>query len=401
MNINDARVLALNGAMLAEGCFEFEGADASDLLQPQNALIAIHDRPGQGTEFALAGNARRDADGLWSADWPVHSVAFKPAVPPLDQLLDFPSFALSSEGVPSNSVRFDLAAEHSAFAWVALNTVYGAERRVESVLGNAAAVSMEIMRDADGFAIMIEARLDAPKRGDRQLAPITVRVRAKLSFETIALAGSRLWWRGGAERWDHQGQDSSGPLSDVLTLGRAGGTPFFKGTLELGPNLPEIYRGTWVEAQSFGRRLILRPQREPKRLPGGFYGGNSGGVQLVLHNLGQECWKELLGEKDEAVLIQSGDGIGFSQRVTGRDVGDEGPHEQPITMMRTRLSRQRDGLAISLVGELGPYSQRNPRYPPLGPDFGVEFFVPRTLLLARGLILGDMYQERRREIEAG
>jgi len=360
------------------------------------AMVMVHQWPSQGTEFALVGNARRDADGLWSADWPIHSVRLHPTLPPIDQLLDFPSFALSAEGVPSNSCRFDLAAEHSAFAWVALDAVYGLDRQRESLLGDAQKLAIEVTRDPKGFELALEAKLLEPKRGQVRVAPLSVRVRVRLSLATTAVAGSRLWWRGGAERWESQGDERPTELDKTLVLGRHGGTPFFEGTLDLGPNLPEVYRGTWVEAHIFGRRLTLTPQREPKRLPGGFYAGHSTGPQLVLNNFGPDSWKELLADQDEAELIQSGSGIGFSQRVTGRDVQDEGPHEQPITMMRTRLRRTDEGLAVSLVGELGPIRQANPHYDPLGPDFGVEFLIPTTLLFARGIQIGDMYQQRKR-----
>ena len=398
MNIEEARVLASRGAMLADGAFEFEGADASDFLQPPNAMVAIRDWPGRGTEFGLVGNARRDPDGLWSADWPVHSIALQSTVPVLERLLDYPSFAASSDGSRSDVVRFDLSAEHSAFAWVVLDSVYMTEPRREAIRGTASIVSIEAKRNADGFTFTIEATVDEPKRGEEQLAPIKVRATASLSFATMALAGSSLWWRGGPDCWGNpqraEGGEKLGPLAAALTLDRAGGTPFFKGTLELGPNLPDVYRGTWVQAQVYGRRMILRPQREPTRLAGGFCSGMNMGPDLVLHNFGPETWAELLADSDEGELIQSGSGIGFSQRVTGRDVGDEGPHEQPITMLRTRLRRAVEGLAVSLIGELGPIRQKNPHHPPLGPDFGVEFVVPTQLLFVRGIVLGGMYQER-------
>jgi hypothetical protein len=63
-------------------------------------------------------NAFSSPDGLWSANWPVHPLAFQTTVPSFDQLLDYPSFVLSSAGVPSHRVRFELSAEHSHFAWV-------------------------------------------------------------------------------------------------------------------------------------------------------------------------------------------------------------------------------------------------------------------------------------------
>jgi len=120
MNLDDGRVLASSGDMLADGTFDFEGAEAPQFLHAADALIAVRSGPGRhGTRFELVANARRDADGLWSAGSALHSVSFQSTLPPLDQLLDFPSFALSSEGVPSDVTRFELLAEHSAFAWVA------------------------------------------------------------------------------------------------------------------------------------------------------------------------------------------------------------------------------------------------------------------------------------------
>ena len=122
MNIDDGRVLASSGAMLADGEFQFEGVEALECSRPAGAMVAVRSRLGWfATEFAMVGNARCDADGLWSADWHVHALAFQTTVPPFDQLLDYPSFALSSAGVPSHRVRFELSAEHTHFAWVAVD----------------------------------------------------------------------------------------------------------------------------------------------------------------------------------------------------------------------------------------------------------------------------------------
>jgi len=96
MNIDDGRVLASSGVTLADGEFQLEGAEGLECLIPADAMVAVRSRPGLWpTEFAPVGNARRDTDGLWSADWPVHLFAFQTTVPPLDELLDYPSFALA------------------------------------------------------------------------------------------------------------------------------------------------------------------------------------------------------------------------------------------------------------------------------------------------------------------
>ena len=93
MNIDEGRILALNGAMLADGTFEFEGEEARSLLAPPNAMVMVRPFEGLGSsEIALVGNARRDVDGFWSSDWPVHSIRLEKNVAPLERLLDYPSF---------------------------------------------------------------------------------------------------------------------------------------------------------------------------------------------------------------------------------------------------------------------------------------------------------------------
>jgi hypothetical protein len=136
------------------------------------------------------------------------------------------------------------------------------------------------------------------------------------------------------------------------------------------------------------------------RMDNGFYQGSSLGPQLVLNHSGPEAWKEMLGDRDEAELSQSGSGIGYSQRVTGPSTHDEGPHVQQIITMRTRLRRSEEGLAVSLLGELGPYDTQKPVYDPLGPDFAVEFFVPTAFFFSRGMTFGKMWQERKQRLEA-
>ena len=397
MNIDDGRVLASSGEMLADGEFQFEGAEAPQSLRPVGAMVAVRSSAGWfASEFALVGNARCDADGLWSADRPVHSLAFQTTVPPLDQLLDYPSFALSSAGVPSHRVRFELSAEHSHFAWVAADRVLGEEALRPSLIGGARTVAIEVTRTAEAFDFAIEARVDEPKRGEIRAAPFAVRVTAKLTLVTLALAGSRLWWRGGAERWSSPAEDQSGPLAQVLTLDSAGGTPFFRGTLDLGKDQRDYSRGPWVRAQLSEHSLRLTPHRELRRSRG-FVAGNNYGPDLIFDNLGSAAWKEMLGNADQAMLEQAGAGIGHVQGVTGRDAGEVGPHIQPISAVRVRLRRSEEGLRISFDGKLGDVRQK-PSQPLLGPEFHGDFFIPTAFLFARGIRLGDQWIERQRRL---
>ena len=397
MNIDDGRVLASSGAMLADGEFQFEGAEALECPRPAGAMVAVRSRPGWFvTEFAMVGNARCDADGLWSADWPVHSLAFQTTVPPFDQLLDYPSFALSSAGVPSHRVRFELSAEHSHFAWVAVDRPLIEEALRPTLIGGARTVAIEVSRTAEAFDFAIEARVDEPKRGETRAAPFTVRVTAKLSFATMALAGSRLWWRGGAERWSPPVEDQPGPLAQVLTLDNAGGTPYFRGTLDLGAGQRDYTRGPWVRAQVSEHSLRLTPQRELKRSMG-FVAGNNYGPDLIFDNLGSAAWKEMLADADDVVLEQAGAGIGHVQGVTGRDAGEVGPHIQPISAARIRLSRSEEGLRIGFDGRLGDVRQ-TPSQPLLGPEFHGDFMIPTAFLFARGIVLRDQWRERQRRL---
>ena len=393
MNIDDGRVLALSGAMLADGEFQFEGAEAPEFLRPVDAMVAVRSRSGWlSTEFAMVGNARRDADGFWSADWPVHSLALQATLPPLDQLLDFPSFALLTDGVLSDRVRFDLSAQHSHFARVAVDVVLDQERRRHALFGVAHGIVIEVKRTADAFEFAIDARVEEPKRGEERAAPFTVHVATTLSYATMALAGSGLWWRGGAERWKRPAEDQSGPLARVLTLDRAGGTPYFRGTLDLGPGQPGYTRGPWVKALVSEHSLRLTPQRELRR-SAGFVEGNNYGPDLVFDNLGTAAWKEMLTAADEAVLEQKGAGIGHVQGLTGRDVGDSGPHIQPISTVRTRLLRSGQGLQITVDGQLGEIQQK-PSQATLGPEFHGDFLIPTAFLLARGILLRNQWAER-------
>ena len=400
MNIDDGRVLAIGGGMLADGEFQFDGAEASQFIRPAEWMIEVRSDPRRlGTQFGLRPNPRRDADGLWSADWPIHSVAFQSPLPPLDQLLDFPSFALSSDGVPSDRVRFDLAGEHTSFAWVIVDYVSGSAKGREMLRGVARLLGIEVVRTAEALEFQIEAPVDDPMRGDEAAAPFTVRVTAKLSFATMALAGSGLWWRGGPDRWALPTPEQTGPLAEVLTLDRAGGAPYFAGALDLGPAQPDFTRGGWVHAYLSDRRLRLRSQTDFSSSRG-FVSGSNLGPELVFHNLGTAAWKELLADGDEAVLEQSGAGIGEVQGVTGRDVGETGPHEQPITAVRIRLSRSEEGLRIAFDGQLGKMRQ-TPRQAPLGPEFHGDFLVPTAFLFARGINLLNQWGERQKRLGKG
>jgi hypothetical protein len=326
----------------------------------------------------------------------VHSLAFETTLPPLDDLLDFPSFALSSQGVPSDRVHFELSAKHSHFARAVVDSVFGNERRRDSLVGVARTLAMQVTRTADAFEFAIEARVSEPTRGKDPAAPFSVRVTARLSFTTMALAGSKLWWRGGGERWSQPAENQAGPLAQVLTLDRAGGTPYFAGMLDLGAGQPVNARGPWVKALVSEHALRLTPQR-PLRRSMGFVQGDNHGPDLVFDNLGPAAWKELLADGDAAVLDQTGAGIGHVQGVTGRDVGDVGPHIQPISAVSVRLNRSEEGLRISFDGKLGEVRQK-PSRTPLGPEFHGDFLVPTAFLFARDILLRNQWAERQRRL---
>jgi hypothetical protein len=397
MNIDDGRVLASTGAMLADGDFQFEGAEGLECLIPADAMVAVRSRPGSlPTEFALVGNARRDPDGFWSADWPVHSLAFQSTMPPLDELLDYPSFALSRAGVPSHRVRFELTAEHSHFAWVVVDGPSVDDALRPPLMGGARTLAIEVSRTAEAFDCAIEARVDEPKRGETRTAQFTLRVTAQLSFATLALAGSRLWWQGGRERWRQPVEDQSGPLARVLTLDKVGGTPYFRGALDLGCGQRDYTRGPWVRAQVAERTLRLTPQPELTRSRG-FVAVTNCGPDLIFDNLGSAVWKGMLADADDVVLEQAGTGIGHVQGVTGPGAGEFGPHIQRISAVRIRLSRSEEGLRISFDGTLGDVRQ-TPSQPLLGPEFHGDFMIPTAFLFARGIVLRDQWQERQRRL---
>jgi hypothetical protein len=83
-----------------------------------------------------------------------------------------------------------------------------------------------------------------------------------------------------------------------VTLDHAGGTPYFRRTLDLGAGERDYTRGAWVRAQVSEHSLRLTPQRELKRSMG-FVAGNNCGPDLILDNLGSAAWKEMLADADD------------------------------------------------------------------------------------------------------
>lgn len=394
MTIDDGRVLALTGAMLADGRFEFEGEEAEGMLRPANASVAIRGGDGRRSgEFAWVGNATPDPDGLWSADWPVHSIALTASVPALDRLLDFPTFA----GL-SDTAAFEFRGEHCAFAWLALDTPPLAERRREALLGHAESLRIEVERSANGLEFMVEARAERPRRGESAAPPITVRCTASLSFATMALAGSGLWWRanrsGLSKIWSDAPQ--TGPLAQALALDHYGGTPFFAGELDLGRPTPSLPGGPWIRAWVHERMLRLQPQGELEA--GGLVRARTGGPELVLHNLGIASWNEILGQSDQAVLELQGSGIGELNGVTGKEVGESGPHTQPVTSLAVEIARRPEGLRFRMEGEVAPLVPPGPAYRLFGPRIRAEFLVPTAFLFARYVNLPNLYPRRQRAL---
>ena len=398
MNIGDACILASSGAMLAPGEFLLEGIDAPAFPVAGNSMIAVSPgSDGQGATFALVGNAVREADGLWSADPATHTIALHPSVPALEHLLAYPSFALSRKGIPSSRTRFTLSAEHSAVARVALGTGGARQPGSEPLLGNAASGTIEMRRAAHGIAFELAMRVEEGRRGEERAPPFTARVKAELSFATMALAGSRLWWQSGAEKWSQPETEQTGPLARVLTLDRAGGTPYFRGTLDLGGTASERPAPSWVKARIFEHRLRLRAQ-ERVHGHGGFVSANSYGPDLILENLGSAAWKAMLADGNEAVLESSGAGIRRVEGVTGRDAGEIGPHEQPVTALRVRLSRSAEGLRMAFDGRLGALRQ-TPSQPPLGPELRGDFVIPAAFLFATGISLPGQWADRQESLK--
>lgn len=66
----------------------------------------------------------------------------------------------------------------------------------------------------------------------------------------------------------------------------------------------------------------------------------------------------MLVDADDVVLEQAGAGIGHVQGVTGRDAGEVGPHIQPISAVRIRLSRSEEGLRMGFDGGSATFGKR-------------------------------------------
>lgn len=397
MNIDDGQVAAFSGEMLAEGTFTFRGKGSEGLQTAASGKVGVRPgRGGRGTAFTLYANPVRDSDGLWSAGRALHTVTFERTIALLEGLLDYPSFVGQDPPAPPDRISLDLRAENSAFAWVVVDAADGSIPIRAALLGRADAVRIDAHRDAHAIAITIALEVPAPRRGETVAPPLLLEVTARLSFATLALAGSPLWWQGGVERWSVPSGDQSGPLARRLTLDRAGGAPFFRGHLDFGGGRKMRAEPAWVRATIAEDRLQLTAPDQVESAVG-FTEGSRTGPMLEFYNLGPAMWKRMLGDRDEAGFEQTGAGIGHVEGVTGREAGEIGPHQQAITSLQVQLFRSEEGLRIAFRGMFGPLTQK-PTMPPLGPEFHGEFLIPAVFLFARGMASIKQWQERQRQL---
>lgn len=207
MNINDGRLVALTGAMLAEGTFAFRGVDTDGFRKPRNPMVGVQLAQGSHhKQFNLYDSPTRDSDGFWTATSALHSVTLLGPMPSLDRLIDYPSFGQSPDPEDRRRMKVHMSADNSAFAWVALDQHYSPPIR-PALTGTAAAITVEASREGDALAFKIALRVDEPVRGDLRSSPFDVEVTARLNLATLALAGSRLLSSVGAGQWSQSDAD--------------------------------------------------------------------------------------------------------------------------------------------------------------------------------------------------
>lgn len=395
MNIDDAQIVAATGEILAQGSFAFHGDGAVAFQQAHSPLVGV--RIGEGrhaTAFALYDSPTRDADGLWSVGRPLHSIAFERSVAPLSALLDYPSFTGSAGAGSCDRTSIDMRAENGALAWVVVNAGEGVIDGLPPILGRAEAVRISAERDAHAITVRIGCDVPAPKRGEASLPPLHLELSARLPFAALALAGSPLWWVGGAERWSVPLAEQTGLLAQHMTLDPAGGMPLFRGHLDFGGPDRLQKPKPWIAARIADHDLLLSPVERPAS-DRGFVTWPRGGPQISFNALGSAVWKQMLGNRDQAAFALSGAGIGHLDGVTGKDAGEMGPHRQDITALQGQLTRSEAGLHIAFRGTLGPLNQE-PVTSPLGPEFQGDFMIPAVFLFARRMALASHWPERQR-----
>ena len=389
----------MDGSVLTDGQLALDAGEALRelIILPPFAALGVNPRPSGTSVLRIDAYERvlRGADGLYAAPAPCASIEFSANVPPLHQLIGMyaaegrKAIQLVSEGLPLATVCLPFRnpeADKSRIAFLQCDRV-----------------AIELEFTGEGLTIRFAARISSMIS-----PPPGLDLAGTVLHGELLLCGKGLTLLGLPSRGDPNIRSESRPLSvEALRQAELGiaGTAFqlAEGHADWGQDGSNRHpRGPFLMLHLAERETGMRPYAQAVIQHDGKVAGTgaeTGGPYLRLA-LGLADFARMLEHEDSAACTLRGAGIGHIEGRTGRDAYEEGSLRQEIGQIDLRLTRSAEGLQLEAVGELLPL-------PPsasdasLGPRLSFGFFLPRTLILARGWRLPRFWDDRKADTPAG
>lgn len=395
LRLDELAVRPLDGSAFVEGALGLYAASGEPVMASapgQPIGIACRRPGGRPATFSLFDKVVQAPDGFHEAGPPSLHVDLGETVPDLFSLLSFSSEAarhrISADEVRLVNVRWQAPQVH--------------ERGHRDLYADGYEIDLSLAVEEGGLRIAFEGPVEPSRYLPEQTLPFekaTVRANLLVPAAYCRLQGFNL-----PIRFPGSGYEATGPWAPTDPgLGsiavNSGGAPYCPGTLDWQDPHDWAFTGPFVQLNLRAHELVARPVASLNRLPSGFAIGTgswSDGPKMMLY-AGFEDWSRMLWNREEAEIALEGAGIGHVDGQTGRSVGEcGGPKRQPIRRLMLRLKRSREGLLVSGQGELEPLAAADTGTS-LGPELRFEFLIPRAWILARGLDIPHIREERKKE----
>lgn len=402
MRVQDLRIRALDGAMLVDGQFTLHGDPAvvAHFAVPELAAVGVRLRPDvpnhwadNNWSFQGFDAVQPGADGLWATGKPVLDLSFGPSVPTFTSLVAMflpqgpTGFSLTrKEGVRLGQFAVPLAnpgLDQPHLTYIQFD-----------------ALDVDLALDPAGLTIGITARMADLVRPVEGLNVAGLELRGRVFIPSIALVvqmrgpfrmgpdgeAVRSVIEGGALALQDLGITNFGSLAveGQVDWGQSG-----DGRIPLGP---------FVALDLQERTMGFEPVGHVRRLANGLLKAESptsDGPYMRI-NLGLDDFIRALETQDEAEMRLHGSWLGHIVGKTGRDAYEEGDQRQDLIWLDLKLQRTAAGLLIGGKGDFGG----GPRSPAarVGQYLDFAFFLPRRLLLARGMRVPRYANEWKRDL---
>ncbi|WP_296674821.1 hypothetical protein [Novosphingobium sp.] len=363
---------------------------------PECAAVGVRLWSRGRSAWSFAGFQRLavSPDGLWSVAAPAFNVDLTHSVPAFSSLAEMylpqgrTGFVLSRKGsVRLGSINLPLAfpqPDKSPTAYLQFDSI-----------------DLDMLVDPSGLQITIEARAATIVGGDEELPVEGLMVHLTVFMPSLALSLHRVNNLSGRVEDPFVGEVPGSGLENsdlgVCDLGSL----VADGRVDWGQN-GDRYNpfGPFIRLHLDQRWVGIQATNRVNRLASGLLDParpRNDGPYLRI-NTGIEDFARMLETNDTAEITVRGSGIGHIEGRTGRDAYEYGNLQQDIDWLTLKLERTSDGLLIVGFGEFHP--GKNGQSDQVGNKLEFNFYLPRKLILARGIPLPRFWEDRLREYPA-